>query len=112
MIEFRNKFHTGQVVHHALFDYHGVVVDVDQTFQLSEEWYEEVARSRPPKDQPWYHILVHGTHQTTYVAERNLEPGPVGNASSIRCSATSSTNSAMASTATPGKRTKTLSSGA
>ena len=78
MIEFRNKFHPGQVIHHALFDYRGVVVEVDQTFQLSEEWYEEVARSRPPKDQPWYHILVHGTHQTTYVAERNLEPGPTG----------------------------------
>jgi len=78
MIEFRNKFYPGQVIHHALFDYHGVVVDVDQTFRLSEEWYEEVARSRPPKDQPWYHILVHRTHQTTYVAERNLEPDSSG----------------------------------
>ena len=74
MTEFRNKFHRGQVVHHKLFDYRGVVVGVDETFQLPEEWYEQVARSRPPKDQPWYHFLVHGTGQTTYVAERNLEP--------------------------------------
>ena len=78
MTEFRNKFHPGQVIRHKLFDYRGVVVGVDQTFQLSEEWYEEVARSRPPKDQPWYRVLVHGAHQTTYVAERNLEPGPRG----------------------------------
>jgi heat shock protein HspQ len=78
VIEFRNKFHSGQVIQHKLFDYRGVVVGVDQTFQLSEEWYEEVARSRPPKDQPWYHVLVHGGHQTTYVAERNLELGPGG----------------------------------
>ncbi len=75
MTEFRNEFHAGQVIHHKFFDYRGVVVDVDQRFQLSEEWYEEVARSRPPKDQPWYHVLVHGSSHTTYVAERNLEPG-------------------------------------
>ncbi len=78
MTEFGNKFHRGQVIHHSLFDYRGVVVGVDPTFQLSEEWYEEVARSRPPKDLPWYHVLVHGTNQTTYVAERNLELTPSG----------------------------------
>jgi len=74
--EFRNKFHRGQVVRHKLFDYRGVVVGVDETFQLPEEWYEQVARSRPPKDQPWYQVLGHGTSKTTYVAERKLEPGP------------------------------------
>ncbi len=78
MTEFRNEFHAGQVIHHKFFDYRGVVVGVDQRFQLSEEWYEEVARSRPPKDQPWYHVLVHGSSHTTYVAERNLEPDTSG----------------------------------
>ena len=73
MIGFRNKLHAGQVIRHKLFDYRGVIVDVDQAFRLSEEWYEQVAKSRPPKDQPWYHVLVHETAQTTYVAERNLE---------------------------------------
>ncbi len=80
MTTFRNKFHPGQVIHHKLFDYRGVVVGVDQTFQLPEEWYEEVARSRPPKDQPWYHVLVHGARHATYVAERNLESGASGQA--------------------------------
>ena len=78
MAEFHNKFHPGQVIHHKLFDYRGVVVGVDQTFQLTEEWYEEVAKSRPPKDSPWYHVLVNGAPQTTYVAEQNLEIGPSG----------------------------------
>ena len=78
MTGFRNEFHRGQVIRHKLFDYRGVVVDVDQAFRLSDEWYEEVARSRPPKDRPWYHVLVHGTNQTTYVAERNLGPGGSG----------------------------------
>ena len=66
------KFSPGQLIRHRLFDYRGVVTDLDATFQLSEEWYEQVARSRPPKDQPWYHVLVDGSEQTTYVAERNL----------------------------------------
>jgi heat shock protein HspQ len=66
------KFGPGQVVHHLRFAYRGVIVDVDPVFQGSEEWYEKVARSRPPKDRPWYHVLVHRSHQRTYVAERHL----------------------------------------
>ncbi len=68
------RFCVGQLIHHRLFEYRGVVVDVDPTFQGTEEWYEAVARSRPPRDQPWYHVLVHGAEHATYVAERNLEP--------------------------------------
>lgn len=67
------KFQVGQVVHHKMFDYVGVVFDVDPLFQGSEQWYDEMARSRPPKDAPWYHVLVHNAVHTTYVAERNLE---------------------------------------
>ena len=72
------RFSVGDVVKHKLFDYRGVVIDVDPEFQLSDDWYETVARSRPPKDKPWYHVLVHnGSHQT-YVAERNLEADSSG----------------------------------
>lgn len=66
-------FCVGQVVHHVRFDYRGVIVDVDAGFEGSEEWYEHVARSRPPREKPWYHVLVDGGDQMTYVAERNLE---------------------------------------
>ena len=69
----RAKFFVGQIVHHNRFDYRGVVVDVDATFQGSDAWYEQVARSRPPKDQPWYRVLVDGGEHETYVAERHLE---------------------------------------
>lgn len=68
------KFSIGQCVQHRLFDYRGVIVDVDAEFLGSDEWYDEVARSRPPKDEPWYHVLVHDADNETYVAERNLEP--------------------------------------
>ena len=67
------KFFVGQIVHHNRFDYRGVVVDVDASFQGSEAWYDQVARSRPPKDQPWYRVLVDGGEHETYVAERHLE---------------------------------------
>jgi len=70
----RARFSVGGLVHHVRFGYRGVVFDVDATFQGSDEWYEDVARSRPPKDAPWYHVLPHGASHTTYVAERNIEP--------------------------------------
>lgn len=66
------KFSIGQCIEHKLFGYRGVIVDVDPVFQGSEEWYENVARSRPPKNEPWYHVLVHDGSQETYVAERNM----------------------------------------
>lgn len=69
----RAKFNVGQIVHHARFDYRGVIVDVDANFSGSEAWYEKVAKSRPPKDQPWYRVLVDGADYETYVAERHLE---------------------------------------
>lgn len=75
------RFHVGQLVHHRLFDYRGVIIDVDPEFRGSEAWYRQMARSHPPKDRPWYHVLVHGATHQTYVAQRNLErdpaPGPI-----------------------------------
>lgn len=66
------KFSIGQLVTHELFGYRGVIVDVDPQFQLTDEWYDTMARSRPPRDRPWYHVLVHQAAHQTYVAERNL----------------------------------------
>jgi heat shock protein HspQ len=65
-------FYIGQIVEHRRFGYRGLVFGVDPDFQLSEAWYQNVARSRPPKDQPWYHVLVDGAGHSTYVAERHL----------------------------------------
>ncbi|MCS3904437.1 heat shock protein HspQ [Methylohalomonas lacus] len=67
------RFSIGQLIHHRLFDYRGVIVDIDPVFMGSDEWYEQVAESRPPKDQPWYRVLVDGASHETYVAERHLE---------------------------------------
>ena len=72
------KFFVGALIHHHLFDYRGVIFDVDQQFQGSEAWYAQMARSRPPRDEPWYHVLVHNATHTTYVAEQNLDADPAG----------------------------------
>ncbi len=71
-------FFIGQPVHHRRFDYRGVIVDVDPVFQGTDEWYEQMALSRPPRNAPWYHVLVHGSDSRTYVAEGNLEADESG----------------------------------
>lgn len=72
------EFFMGQVVKHRLFGYRGVVFDVDSRYQGTDEWYQQMAKSCPPKDKPWYRVLVHGSTYETYVAERNLEPDDSG----------------------------------
>jgi len=67
------RFSVGQLISHKLFKYRGVVVDVDPCFMGTEQWYEEMAQTRPPRDCPWYRVLVHNASHETYVAERNLE---------------------------------------
>ena len=72
------KFSPGQLVHHLKYDYRGVVADVDPEFAGTEAWYDQVAVSRPPKNRPWYHVLVHGAEHMTYVAAQHLEADPNG----------------------------------
>ena len=71
--DYKAKFLIGQIIRHKLFNYRGVIFDIDPFFQSSDEWYEQVAQSRPPKNKPWYHVLVHAAEHTTYVAEQNID---------------------------------------
>jgi heat shock protein HspQ len=71
-------FHVGQLITHLKFGYRGVVFDVDAVYSGDDDWYETMASSRPPKDKPWYHVLVDGSDHTTYVAERHLEADKSG----------------------------------
>ena len=67
------KFCIGHLIHHKHFDYRGIIVGVDLEFKNSDEWYDKMAKSRPRRDQAWYHVRVHNGANHTYVAERNLE---------------------------------------
>lgn len=77
------KYRVGQVIHHTLFDYRGVIVDVDADFRVGGQMnaVENPPPPARPGAQPWYHVLVDGTADRTYVSEQNIEPdvrgGPV-----------------------------------
>ena len=58
MTDYKAKFRIGQIVRHKLFDYTGVIFDIDPIFQSSDEWYKQVARSRPPKNLVWYLVYL------------------------------------------------------
>ena len=68
------SFGIGQVIHHRLFNYRGVIFDVDPDFQGTEEWFEKNKEvGNPSREEPWYHILIDQDGRVAYVAERNLE---------------------------------------
>jgi heat shock protein HspQ len=69
------RFAIGDVVRHKLFDFRGVIFDVDPEFANSEEWYEAIPEAlRPPKEQPFYHLLAENPDTTyvAYVSQQNL----------------------------------------
>jgi heat shock protein HspQ len=71
------RFGIGEVVRHRIFDFRGVVFDVDPAFANSEEWYEAIPEElRPSKDQPFYHLLAENaeTNYVAYVSQQNLVP--------------------------------------
>jgi heat shock protein HspQ len=71
------RFAIGDVVKHRLFDFRGVVFDVDPEFANSDEWYDAIPESiRPSRDQPFYHLLAENAESTyvAYVSQQNLLP--------------------------------------
>ena len=72
------KFDIGQLVRHTDSGYRGVILDIDPCFQGKDDWYENASKPVPPRDDPWYHVLVHGETHMTYVAEDSLEPDTSG----------------------------------
>ena len=69
------RFAIGEVVRHRIFDFRGVVFDVDPQFANSEEWYEAIPEAiRPSKEQPFYHLLAENAESTyvAYVSQQNL----------------------------------------
>ena len=65
-------YHPGQIVRHRRYGYRGVVVDFDLICNADEVWYQS-NQTQPDRNQPWYHVLVHGSSGTTYAAQTSLE---------------------------------------
>ena len=75
------RFTVGEVVRHRLFDFRGVIFDIDPVFANSEEWYEAIpAEIRPSKDQPFYHLFAENDDSAyvAYVSQQNLVHDSVG----------------------------------
>ena len=66
-------FQPGDRVLHRRYGYRGLVVDRDLTCEASPEWYNR-NQTRPEQQQPWYHVLVHGSDAVTYAAQTSLLP--------------------------------------
>lgn len=67
------QFPLGTIVKHKLYDYRAVVVAYDLHCTASDKWYR-TNKTQPPRDQPWYHVLVHASGGlSTYAAQSNLE---------------------------------------
>ncbi len=65
-------FQPGQLVRHKRYGYRGVVVEFDPCCSADDEWYNS-NKTRPDRNQPWYHVLVHDSDGITYPAQENLE---------------------------------------
>jgi heat shock protein HspQ len=72
MVERELLYAPGQLVRHRRYGYRGVVADFDMTCMAEETWYY-ANRTRPPRNQPWYHVLVDGSPTMTYAAQTSLE---------------------------------------
>jgi heat shock protein HspQ len=72
------KYQKGQVVKHRLYEYRGLIVEIDSSCQAEDAWYQS-NQTKPDRNQAWYHILVDGNQQVTYVAESNIDLDQSGN---------------------------------
>ena len=69
------RFSIGDVVKHRLFEFRGVVFDIDPVFANSDEWYDAIPEDvRPRRDQPFYHLLAENAESSyvAYVSQQNL----------------------------------------
>lgn len=64
-------FLPGDLVTHRRYGYRGVIVAVDGHCKADPEWYM-ANKTQPDREQPWYHVLVHGTETCTYAAQSSL----------------------------------------
>jgi len=77
----RARFAPGDIVRHRMFDFRGVVFDVDPVFANSDEWYEAIPEDiRPAKEQPYYHLFAENDDSSyiAYVSQQNLVVDPEG----------------------------------
>ncbi|WP_379551963.1 heat shock protein HspQ [Qipengyuania sp. DGS5-3] len=74
-------FAIGDIVRHKIFDFRGVIFDIDPVFANSEEWYNSIPEDiRPHRDQPFYHLFAESDESSyvAYVSQQNLLGDSIG----------------------------------
>jgi len=69
------RYAIGDIVRHRIFDFRGVIFDIDPVFSNSDDWYESIPEElRPAKDQPFYHLFAENADNSyiAYVSQQNL----------------------------------------
>jgi heat shock protein HspQ len=69
------KFGIGQVIRHRLYEFRGVVFDVDPEFADGNGTHEAImVESRSRRDQPFYYLFAENDRlpYIAYVSEQNL----------------------------------------
>ena len=64
-----------------MFDFRGVVFDIDPVFANSEEWYDSIPEDiRPDRNQPFYHLFAESDEGSylAYVSQQNLIADSLG----------------------------------
>jgi len=65
-------YQVGQVVRHRREGYRGVILEVDEECLADDRWWE-AQDPRPPREQPWFHLLVDASDRVAYVDQTSLE---------------------------------------
>lgn len=68
----KSRFLIGDFVQHRAGQFRGVVIGIDQMFMQTDDWYRAMTRNDPPKDKPWYQVIVDGAEHVAYVSEKDL----------------------------------------
>jgi len=69
------QYYPGQQMKHRKYGYRGVIFGYDPKCMMSEQWIQHMGVSLRQRNNPFYHVLVHGQDrpsQITYVCAENI----------------------------------------
>jgi len=69
------KYERGQIFRHKLSGNRGVIIEVDPTCNLSEDWIEKnnIDKLERGRTQPFYHTIIENEEEPQYVAQEHIE---------------------------------------
>lgn len=72
------RFRVGQPICHKQAHYRGIVIKADPIFGQTESWYDIMITAKPPKNEPWYWVLLDDSVCMAYISQADLTPDLTG----------------------------------